>query len=96
MDAKSKADFINSVASGNVIPCPKCGTSNNPDRKFCFSCGTEFSSSQEKESDTVAFASVEEAEAPAENFTYVEPNNAFAQGLPEWSLEPPQVMIRRH
>ena len=26
---------------------------------------------------------------------YVEPENVFAQGLPEWSLEPPQVVVRR-
>lgn len=26
---------------------------------------------------------------------YVEPNNVFAQGLPDWSIEPPQVVVRR-
>ena len=35
MDAKSKANFINSVAAGTNIPCPKCGASNKADSKFC-------------------------------------------------------------
>ena len=26
---------------------------------------------------------------------YVEPESVFAQGLPEWSVEPPQVVVRR-
>lgn len=29
MDAKSKANFINSVAAGTNIPCPKCGDNAN-------------------------------------------------------------------
>ena len=39
MDAKSKANFINSVAAGTNVPCPKCGASNKADSKFCISCG---------------------------------------------------------
>lgn len=27
---------------------------------------------------------------------YAEPDNIFAQGLPDWSIEPPVVMVRRH
>lgn len=26
---------------------------------------------------------------------YVEPKSVFAEGLPEWSIEPPQVVVRR-
>ena len=39
MDAKSKANFIISVANGQVIPCPVCGGQNTPNSKFCVSCG---------------------------------------------------------
>ena len=28
MDAKSKANFINSVAAGTTVLCPNCGTRN--------------------------------------------------------------------
>lgn len=93
MDAKSRADFINSVASGANIPCPKCGTNNKSDSKSCISCGAEINVSQETQN-TPAFESTKET-APAETIKYVEPNNVFAQGLPEWSIEPPQVMVRR-
>ena len=26
---------------------------------------------------------------------YVEPKSVFAEGLPEWTIEPPQVVVRR-
>lgn len=41
MDAKSKANFINSVAGGQSIPCPACNSLNKPDARFCFSCGAK-------------------------------------------------------
>lgn len=132
MDAKSKADFINSVGAGTVIPCPKCGTVNESDSKFCMSCGTNLSAPQTPQTDGPAFAPIEEKKtpvqveeretpmqvkeketpvqaekretpmqaeekaAPVQILKYVEPSNAFAEGLPEWSIEPPQVMVRRH
>ncbi len=54
-----------------------------------------------------AFGSVEENKEEAEKAepaaeekkarkAYTEEDFAFATGLPEWSLEPPQVMVRRH
>lgn len=96
MDAKSRANFINSVASGNVIPCPKCGTSNKPDSKFCISCGTDLSTvSNSETNNTPAFEQAKEPPAETKTIKYVEPNTVFAQGLPEWSIEPPQVMVRR-
>lgn len=93
MDAKSKAEFINSVASGKIIPCPKCGTSNNTGSKFCISCGEDLSSSNEKKSNTPAFAPAKET--PAKKYKYTEPDNLFAKGLPAWSIEPPQLPVRR-
>jgi predicted RNA-binding Zn-ribbon protein involved in translation (DUF1610 family) len=108
MDAKSRADFINSVASGASIPCPGCGTNNKPDSKYCISCGAELvrpqevkkeepkenNETKETQNSTPAFESVQEA--PAKKIKYIEPGNAFAQGLPDWSIEPPQIMVRRH
>ena len=35
MDAKMRADFVNSVASGQKVPCPVCNTLNDPDGSFC-------------------------------------------------------------
>lgn len=96
MDAKSRANFINSVAAGTNVPCPKCGASNKSDSKFCISCGAELTVPQGNVNNTPAFEPAKEAVAPVKTAKYVEPNNVFAQGLPEWSIEPPQVMVRRH
>lgn len=96
MDAKSKANFINTVASGAKVPCPKCGASNKSDSKFCFSCGAEIISSQDATNNSPAFTPVQETAAPVKTSKYVEPNNVFAQGLPAWNIEPPQMMVRRH
>jgi len=97
MDAKSKANFINSIVGGQEIPCPECGTLNEADSKFCLSCGKELSATKETDN-TPAFAPAEEPVEKAKPVTvkYVEPSNVFAQGLPEWSIEPPQVVVRRH
>ena len=55
-------------------------------------------------SQTPAFASVEEKSSKIKAPAFVsvpivqeeeEPKSAFAQGLPEWSLEPPMMVVRR-
>ncbi len=94
MDAKSKANFINSVAAGQVVPCPKCGTANKPDSKFCVSCGAEIVVAEAKA--TPAFAPVADSEQKNAASKYVEPVSVFADGLPAWDIVPPQVMVRRH
>ena len=40
MDAKSKANFINSVAGGEKVPCPQCSALNDAGSKFCTVCGS--------------------------------------------------------
>lgn len=95
MDAKSKADFINSVAAGEMVSCPICGKPNKIDNKFCIVCGAELKVSKNAAPDVPAFESVKEASPEKKKAKYVEPNNVFAQGLPEWSIEPPQIMVRR-
>ena len=162
MDAKSKANFINSVAGGQGIPCPKCNTLNEADSKFCIACGTPLT--QKKPEAAVPFPEAEptqqpfpeaeptqqpfpeaepaqqpfpaaepaqqpfpEAEPAQQPFPaaeptrkpvrpkpvqpkpkqaeqpkpaeptvkYIEPESAFAEGLPSWDIEPPQVVVRR-
>ena len=41
MDAKMRANFINSVAGGKKITCPSCNTLNDADSKFCMTCGSK-------------------------------------------------------
>lgn len=89
MDAKSKANFINSVAAGNTVPCPNCNAANKPESKNCATCGAAMTAA----SNTPAFASATEAAPTADK--YVEPVSVFASGLPAWDIVPPQVMVRR-
>lgn len=160
MDARSKANFINSVAGGQGIPCPNCNTLNEADSKFCIACGTPLT--QKKSENAVPFATAEppqeptqeavspqkpaqapaaepsqkpafaaavqekepvpeeassrqpfptaepsrqtvqsrpkQAEQPkpaAPTVKYIEPESVFAEGLPSWDIEPPQVVVRR-
>lgn len=99
MDAKSKAEFINAVTSGEELVCPKCGSRNKANSKFCISCGTELGISSQNSKEE-AFSNVEDKSKTETDKTkssnYIEPESVFAQGLPEWSIEPPQVMVRRH
>lgn len=96
MDAKSKASFINSVAGGQVVPCPVCGTANSPENKVCSSCGAEIAAIAAA-SDAPAFAPAvsDPGQAAGENARYTEPVSVFADGLPSWDIVPPQIMVRR-
>ncbi len=97
MDAKSKANFINSVADGQSVVCPQCGAQNQAGSKFCITCGQPIEAAKPADA-APAFAPAAEPEAaaaPEKKVKYVEPDNVFAQGLPDWSIEPPQVLVRR-
>lgn len=110
MDAKSKANFINAVAAGTTVPCPKCGAANKSGSKFCVACGSPIAIPDTAKKSAPAFAPIKEKEQAKEQVKepvkepvkqvqvskYVEPNSVFAEGLPSWSLEPPQVLVRRH
>lgn len=150
MDAKSKAQFINSVTGGQKKTCSTCGAVNDLDAKFCYECGTSFENSvsaeeepavepvevesvekKPEETPQVPFAPVDEKKdteekvnakdekvkeafsaiektpdeksentpgeeaAPKKVIKYVEVKPAFAEGLPEWDIVPPQVVVRR-
>ena len=95
MDAKSKASFINSIADKSTIPCPQCGAVNRNDGRFCAFCGAELNVSASTETAVPAFQEVKEDGAQWESEKYMEPKAAFAEGLPEWNIEPPQILVRR-
>ena len=94
MDAKNKANFINSVASGNVILCQVCGAQNAPDSQFCGSCGAEFNAPVSNNEPAFAQVSDNSARPNRPSLTYQEPESVFADGLPNWDIVPPQVMVR--
>jgi ribonuclease E len=150
MNAKMRANFINSVAEGQTVPCPNCNAANPVDAKFCGICGTPLKKAPEPtvepaaepvperestptvvkaepvsvpaaEPQAPAAAETAESAAPApktaafapimqqkneETVTVPmpqvpqppvveEPKAAFAEGLPEWNIEPPQVVVRK-
>lgn len=98
MDAKSKANFINSVGSVEMVNCPACGSANKANRSVCFLCGAPMHATEGAETSKQEFASIDQnsQEAPAVvQKPYVEPSCAFAEGLPDWSIEPPQLGVRR-
>lgn len=101
MDAKSKSDFIKQVNQDRIY-CTACGESNPANRKVCFQCGAPLKNGDAPAQDAFdSFPEIDETPAASANkpaepvSTYVEPPKAFAEGLPEWSIEPPQVMVRR-
>ena len=147
MDAKSKANFINSVAGAQKISCPNCNTLNDADSMFCAICGTKIGSEPEIENlntevsqvlnDNQVSVSLDQAATTSSSFTPAfapalakekkttsEPNtneqkpksdvakpafqmvtpepeelpeevSVFAEGLPDWDMVPPQVVVRR-
>lgn len=107
MDAKMRANFINSVAGGKKVTCPSCNTLNDADSKFCMTCGTKLESFGSMNDNGVANDGIKNdqneksekrpafkvAEPAIEESE--EPQSAFAQGLPSWDVLPPQIMVRR-
>ena len=66
----------------------KCGAAIYEGDAFCRVCGAA--------APPGALASDSNSQAtPEKVVVYVEPPAAFAAGLPEWSLEPPAVVVRR-
>lgn len=110
MEERTKADLINAAASGQCIVCPNCSVINRVDAEFCTNCGEKFRGNEIQKTENVMennvpFATIDknlmvndhtETEA-ASNLSQVsqETKGTFANGLPLWTLEPPQVMVRR-
>lgn len=110
MDGKSKADFVNSAASDQSRICLKCQTLNRAGARFCITCGENLEENKNKKMEqmtksSLPFASIGKEPKVNENTDtqpvhdslrgYHEPEGIFANGLPIWTVEPPQVMVRR-
>ncbi len=98
MDSKSKANFINSVADGKVIPCTVCGTENDSNDKNCTVCGSKLISKIDlsKKDEKTAFNKIDNDASEVnkdkeQNFE----KSILADGLPSWDIMPPQVVVRR-
>ena len=92
----NKADARFCVACGTALAAPE-------QPAFAPIAEPEISPVVEPIAEAPAFApAVEEKPEPkaapqaVPTVVYEEPESVFAQGLPEWSIEPPQVMVRRN
>lgn len=94
MSVKNKNVFSKTDGSGSIVLCSACGAKNKCDDKNCYACGAKLDVHNDKNMETLAFQPVKES-----NDTNIQHSttstNAFAQGLPSWTVEPPQIMIRR-
>lgn len=91
---ETNSNNVNSAINGNIIFCPKCGVKGNASYAYCQICGERLDLAK---SNGLNDSSRRENSNIGQVNNEVENNNAlaFAQGLPEWSLEPPQIMVRR-
>ncbi len=95
MDAKSKANFINSVASGQKVPCPQCNFLNDSGDTCCAACGTRLTKPAQPAAEP-APAVPAAPEAPVSPAPVIEEDpGIFAKGMPEWDIVPPEVAVRR-
>jgi predicted amidophosphoribosyltransferase len=88
------------TADNGIVICPICGKEQKSNREICISCGAEFDydgSRVVKKASVVKETSTqpEGAAQVTTVFQYIEPSPAFASGLPEWSIEPPVIAVRR-
>ena len=99
MDAKQRAQFINAQSSPSepaIKICSNCGAEVRG--KFCTKCGTKYEAPKPAVKEEPAYNPFAEMkEEPVTNpFAEVkEEQSALAKGLPEWNIEPPQVVVRR-
>lgn len=91
MDTNGRINLINSISKAEVHICPNCGAVNRAENNYCNTCGSKINISQNTNK-APAFGQIKESDMPIK---YKEPSAIFAQGLPSWSIEPPQVVVRR-
>lgn len=70
-------------ASVSKTICPNCGSKNPVGNKYCLICGSVL----QKE------GSLSEKSAGS---LFSKDSSRFVQGIPAWSIEPPQIVVRRH
>ena len=100
MSAKAKIDFINSVANGKKTSCPNCNSVIEQGTEFCTVCGAKLEFKSSSESSRNLSLSKDNGTGfdvinPSKQTSIEAPKGIFAEGLPEWNLEPPQVVVRR-
>lgn len=84
-------DSLATAGQGLAKACPKCGALNPASAKYCGACGTPYPT-----------VTTEPGRPPARRERVgrqqAEPvfRAAFAERLPDWELEPPQMPVRRH
>lgn len=98
---------MNNIPKSDSHTCPSCGKQNNEQAKFCNFCGNRLASQSSDNSSVPAFSPVEEStggsesaiEEPVQELIPEEMENdtlaIFADGLPQWDIVPPQIMVRR-
>lgn len=95
MDANNQAAFQSVAEEINEKVCPACSAKNEASAKFCFACGQSMVQAESNTQAPVFTPAKPVVEAAPKAVVYEEPESAFATGLPSWSLEPPQVVVRR-
>ena len=63
--------------------CPNCGSENPVGNKYCLICGSVLQTESSRSENSAGSL-------------FSKDSSRFAQGLPAWSIEPPQVVVRRH
>lgn len=92
-----KPAFSTKSPRRTAVVCPKCGAVNQPGGKFCYKCGTNLTASKQAAPPADQGKASPKASPKVEEITvqYEEPQCVFAEGLPDWSIEPPKIMIHR-
>ena len=76
--------------------CPECSfKQQQKGRKVCFKCGAPLVKSAAPAAAAAVVQKPQETIAPVPAIVYEEPSTVFALGLPKWSIEPPEVVVRR-
>lgn len=94
---ETNTQFVNSGAYDSIISCLVCGAENDASSNYCQSCGNKLTFLQNDVlSDLSQKENVNKSMIQSDDNIQKNEDLVFAQGLPEWSLEPPQMMVRRH
>ncbi|WP_029545864.1 zinc ribbon domain-containing protein [Selenomonas sp. AB3002] len=97
------------LKESNKIICPNCSSENESDWAFCYSCGTKLPNGNEEQSGTqINMAGMTVPQVAVNKYKplkrhieihvptiEVEEESVFAKDLPSWSIEPPQLPVRR-
>lgn len=100
MEEKNNVEFI---------VCPVCGMKNQMGQEYCNNCGcglkkvaAQMAAQSSESTDNgqksgVAFKSIDDEARTASTpkTKYKAPPTVFAEGLPDWDIVPPQILVKR-